>query len=111
MSTVHGVTDVQAKVIDLDDHTTWLVRHLAANGPASAGAATALVVEKLRRLEDLARSSGADRQVLQKILSARRVLGDDARLGPEPSFAQNPVAMHPVPKALMLPGSMPEQWD
>ena len=98
-------------VINLDDHTTWLVCHLAANGPASAKAATALTIEKLRRLEDLARNGGADRQEIQKILSARRVLGDNVRLGPEPSFAQNPVAMHPVPEALRLPGFMPEQRD
>jgi hypothetical protein len=111
MSKVHGVMDVRAKVIDLDDHTTWLVRHLADNGPASAEAATALAIEKLRRLEDLARNSGADRQVFQKILSARRVLGDDLRLGPEPSFAQDPVALHPIPEALMLPGWMPEPRD
>ncbi|KAA0111683.1 hypothetical protein CIW48_30755 [Methylobacterium sp. P1-11] len=88
--------------VDLDDHTAWLVQQLARNGPVSAQAATAPTIEKLRRLEDLARNAGADRQAFQKILSARRVLGDHADLGRAPIFDEDDVAISPTPQALKL---------
>jgi stage V sporulation protein SpoVS len=88
-------------LIDLDEHTAWLVQQLVSNGPTSAEAATALTIEKLRRLEDLARNSGADRQAFQKILSARRMLGDHADLGRIPAF--DDVSINPSPEALRVP--------
>jgi hypothetical protein len=93
-------------LIDLDDHTAWLVQQLVSNGPTSAEAATALTIEKLRRLEDLARNCGADRQAFQKILSARRVLGDHADLGRTPAFADD-VSINPIPEALQVPAPEP----
>jgi hypothetical protein len=103
MMTLDGMAAMGTDIIDLDDHTAWLVQHLAVNGPASAEAATALTIEKLRRLEDLARNAGADRQAFQKILSARRVLGDHADLGRAPPFTKTDIAINPVPKALQFP--------
>lgn len=89
---------------DLDDHTVWLVQQLVSNGSTSAEAATALTIEKLRRLEDLARNAGADRQTFQRILSARRVLGDHADLCGPPPFTDD-VSINPVPEALQVPAS------
>ena len=83
--TLDGMAAMGTDIIDLDDHTAWLVQHLAVNGPASAEAATALTIEKLRRLEDLARNAGADRQAFQKIL-----------------FSETDIAINPVPKALQF---------
>ncbi|GJD77196.1 hypothetical protein [Methylobacterium gregans] len=69
---------------DIDDDTTWLVRTLAQE-PAGSDAAVALMVERLRRMEEEARLGGASRQALQKIMSARRVLGDPADFGTVPT--------------------------
>lgn len=71
---------------DVDGETAWLVQQLAQEGPERRDAATVLTIEKLRRLEDLARNAGTSRQAFQKIVSARRVLGDHAELGPTPDF-------------------------
>jgi hypothetical protein len=98
----NGKAAMSKDLIDLDDHTAWLVQQLVSNGPTSAEAATALTIEKLRRLEDLARNSGADRQAFQKILSARRVLGDHADLGRIPSFADD-VSINPIPESFQVP--------
>lgn len=65
----------------LNDETTWLVQTLAKE-PDPSDAAVGLMVERLRRMEDEARLNGGDRQTLQKLASARRVLGDPADLGP-----------------------------
>ena len=65
---------------NIDEETTWLVRTLAVDDDAS-GAAVGLLVERLRRLEEAARLEGAGRQTLQKIMSARRVLGDRVDFG------------------------------
>jgi hypothetical protein len=59
---------------DIDAGTTELVRNWAKD-VAPTGAAVAQMVERLRRLEDEARQEGAGRQTLQKLMSARRVLG------------------------------------
>lgn len=98
---------MSADLIDLDDHTAWLVQQLARSGPASAEAATALTIEKLRRLEDLARNAGTDRQTFQKILSARRVLGDREDLGASPFIVQGKVSTNPIPKGFDIPASGP----
>lgn len=65
---------------NIDDETIWLVQTLAEDAGRSE-AATGLLVERLRRLEEQARLEGAGRQALQKIMSARRLLGDWADLG------------------------------
>jgi stage V sporulation protein SpoVS len=101
MLTFDGAVAMSKHLIDLDEHTAWLVQQLVSNGPTSAEAATALTIEKLRRLEDLARNSGADRQAFQKILSARRMLGDHADLGRIPAF--DDVSINPSPEALRVP--------
>jgi len=93
---------MQNMPVDLDEHTAWLVQQLVNNGPRSADAATALTVEKLRRLEDLARNAGTSRQALQRILSARRVLGDRADLGQVPAFTGDVNAIRPVPECLQV---------
>lgn len=103
--TFDGIAAMSRDLVDLDDHTAWLVQHLATNGPTSAEAATALTIEKLRRLEDLARRAGADRQAFQKILSARRVLGDHADLGRLPPFGETAIAINPIPEALQFPAT------
>ena len=64
----------------IDDETIGLVQRLAGEAQGSH-AATGLLVERLRRLEDEARLKGAGRQTLQKIMSARRVLGDRVDFG------------------------------
>jgi hypothetical protein len=63
------------------DEITWLVRALAEEVDAS-GAAVGLMVERLRRMEDEARLGRTDRQTLQRIISARRVLGGRMDFGP-----------------------------
>ena len=65
---------------NIDDETTCLVQTLAGDAGRSEAAAS-LLVERLRRLEEEARLQGAGRQALQKIMSARRVLGDRADFG------------------------------
>lgn len=93
---------MQSMLVDVDEHTVWLVQQLVSNGPHSAEAATALTIEKLRRLEDLVRNAGANRQVLQKILSARRVLGDCADLGQAPAFTGDVDSIRLVPECLQV---------
>lgn len=65
---------------NIDDETMGLVQALAADADVS-GAVVGHLVERLRRLEEEARLGGAGRQTLQKIMSARRVLGDRADFG------------------------------
>lgn len=68
----------------IDAETTAMVRTLAADG-GPPGAAVGQLVERLRRLEEEARLEGAGRQTLQKLMSARRVLGDRMVLGRFPA--------------------------
>lgn len=56
------------------------MRKLVENADAS-DAVVGLMVERLRRMEDEVRLDGADRQTLQRIMSGRRLLGDEADLG------------------------------
>ena len=69
------------RMTDEAEDITSLVRALATEADAS-GAATGLMVEQLRHMEDEARLGGTDRQTLQRIMSARRVLGDRMDFGP-----------------------------
>jgi hypothetical protein len=69
-------------VIDIDHETSRLVQELAAEAPQNCRAATSVTSERLRRLEEEARCSGTSRQAFQKIVSARRLLGDKAHFGP-----------------------------
>ncbi len=69
---------MRAQFTDVDPETAWLVEQLVQDGPDLGAAATILTIEKLRRLEDLARHAGTNRQAFQKIVSARRILGDHA---------------------------------
>lgn len=66
--------------MDIGEETSALVRALAADADTS-GAIVGGVVERLHRMEDQARLEGAGRQALQKIMSARRVLGDRVDFG------------------------------
>ncbi|WP_425324346.1 hypothetical protein, partial [Methylobacterium frigidaeris] len=63
---------------ELDGGLTDLVLELAHDHGGPYDALTVRTIEELRRLEDLARHSGESRQTLQKIISARRILGDRA---------------------------------
>ena len=65
---------------NIDHETTCLVQSLAGDA-AAPSAAVGLLIERLRRLEEEARLERAGRQALQKIMSARRVLGDRADFG------------------------------
>jgi hypothetical protein len=65
---------------NIDDETTWLVQTLADDAHAPS-AAVGMLIERLRRLEEEARLERAGRQTLQKIMSARRVLGDRIDFG------------------------------
>lgn len=78
---------MSVQVADVDTETAWLVEQLVQSGPEHAAAATVMTIERLRRLEDLARTGGTSRQAFQKIVSARRILGDPTELGPPPQFA------------------------
>lgn len=62
-----------------DAELTELVRTLARDCKVSA-APISLAVERLRRLEDEARLANGDRQTLQRLISARRLLGDHLNL-------------------------------
>ncbi|MFJ7441533.1 hypothetical protein ACIQW5_28435 [Methylorubrum thiocyanatum] len=61
---------------DLTDLVEALVR-----GAGAPDASVCLTIERLRRLEEEARLGDGDRQTLQKLVSARRLLGDQADLG------------------------------
>ena len=66
---------------ELDTETASLVASLA-NEPSEYLSTVALrTIERLRRLEEEARLSGTSRQTFQKIVSARRVLGDHVEFG------------------------------
>ena len=65
---------------NLSEETTSQVQTLADNADR-AGPAVGLMVERLRRREEEARLEGAGRQTLQRIMSARRVLGDRLDFG------------------------------
>lgn len=60
---------------------TLHIRQLAIDANRQPNAAVDLMVERLRRMEDGARSAPVDRQTLQKIISARRLLGDRVDFG------------------------------
>lgn len=64
----------------LDDETVRLVQALVQDAHAP-DAAVGRMVERLRRLEEEVRLEGTDRQTLQKITSARRLLGDPMEVG------------------------------
>jgi hypothetical protein len=68
--------------LELDGETASLVQALSTEAPDDRGVATFVTIERLRRLEEAARFSGTTRQTLQKIASARRLLGDQTSLGP-----------------------------
>ena len=76
MATVHERANVT-----FDDETARQVQRLAEDGAERSGAAVSHMVERLRRLEDEARCVGGSRQTFQKIMSARRVLGDRVTIG------------------------------
>jgi hypothetical protein len=63
-----------------DLELTDLVKALARDADAP-DASVCLTVERLRRLEEAARLGDGDRQTLQKLASARRILGDQLDLG------------------------------
>lgn len=65
----------------LDDETAVLIQALVEDAHAP-DAAVDRMVERLRRLEEEARLEGTDRQTLQKLASARRLLGDSVEVGP-----------------------------
>jgi hypothetical protein len=65
----------------LDDAMAGLVQALAEDADAP-DAAVDRMVERLRRMEEAAKLGGSDRQTLQKLASARRVLGDPVEVGP-----------------------------
>ncbi|GLS69002.1 hypothetical protein [Methylobacterium tardum] len=100
---------MKANPADIDDHTAWLIQQIAINGPHSADAATAVTIEKLHRLEDLARNAGTSRQAFQKIVSARRVLGDHSDLSGIPAFAEDAISVRPVPECLRIAEHIPPQ--
>ena len=62
--------------IDLDQATSSLVVALASEKTDHLSTAALVTIERLRRLEEDARFAGTTRQALQKIASARRLLGD-----------------------------------
>ncbi|GJD96115.1 hypothetical protein [Methylobacterium iners] len=66
---------------ELDAATSSFVIGLAAEKTDRPSTAALLTIEHLRRLEEEVRSAGTTRQTLQKISSARRILGDHAELG------------------------------
>ena len=67
---------------DLDEETCWISAARAAGGYDPNDGPALVMVERLRRLEASQRASGGSRQTLQKIMSARRLLGDTYDLGP-----------------------------
>ena len=69
-----------------DLELTDLVEALARDAYAP-DASVCLTVERLRRLEEEARLGDGDRQTLQKLASARRILGDRLDLGKTASSA------------------------
>ncbi|GJD98078.1 hypothetical protein [Methylobacterium iners] len=66
---------------ELDAATTSLVVGLAAERADRPSTAALMTIERLRRLEEEVRCSGTTRQTLQKISSARRILGDRVEFG------------------------------
>jgi hypothetical protein len=64
----------------LDGEMAGLVQALAEDADAPE-AAVGQMVERLRRLEEEATLEGSDRQTLQKLASARRLLGDPVEVG------------------------------
>ena len=70
------------RVIDIDHETASLVQQLSIEAHHERGAAASVTAERLRRLEEEARFAGTSRQAFQKITSARRLLGDEARFEP-----------------------------
>lgn len=67
---------------EIDNELSEAVIDLAARGTLAPSALMTLTIEKLRRLEDRLRSSGEPPQEMQKVMSARRILGDFVNLGP-----------------------------
>jgi hypothetical protein len=75
------MTNFTEGVAELDPATSAFVVELAADKIDYASTAALVAIEHLRRLEEVARFSGTTRQTLQKINSARRVLGDRHEFG------------------------------
>ena len=94
---------VDADRANLDNDTTRLVQNLAQEKLGNQHAALILTIEKLRRLEDLARCGGGCRQDLQRIISARRILGDCADLGPSETITRKNDSFRPAPDLLRIP--------
>ncbi|HEX8413145.1 MAG TPA: hypothetical protein VF637_04585 [Sphingomicrobium sp.] len=63
---------------ELDHATSSFIVALATEKADHPSTAALLTIERLRRLEEDARCLGTTRQTLQKIRSARRLLGDRA---------------------------------
>src|SRR4051794_17943539 len=91
--------------VDVDQEADSLLRDIERDKRNQSGTAALVAIEKLRRLEHLARCAGGSRQTFQKILSARRILGDSADLGSAAAFSQGPAAnvIRPAPDALSVP--------
>jgi hypothetical protein len=93
---------MDADRVHLDSATTQLVQSLAQEKLGNQHAATILTIERLRRLEDLARCGGGSRQDLQRIMSARRILGDRADLGPSETNIRKNEHLRPTPDLLRV---------
>jgi hypothetical protein len=68
-------------IVELDPTTSSRIVELAAEKADHKSTAALVMIERLRRLEEDARCLSATRQTLQKITSARRILGDRAEFG------------------------------
>ena len=75
------MTEFYEGIVELDPDTNSRIVELAAETAEYKSTAALLMIERLRRLEEDARCLSATRQTLQKITSARRVLGDQAEFG------------------------------
>ena len=70
------------QALELDREAASFMATLSIEPSDNPGVAALVTIERLRRLEDQVRCSGATRQTFQKIASARRVLGDQTSFGP-----------------------------
>lgn len=71
----------------IDQQIDALMQSMIIHSVTVTDAVASRTIEQLRRLEDLARNKGDSRQAIQKIMSARRILGDYEDFGPVASFA------------------------
>lgn len=76
--------------IDIDPETAELVQVLSTDPLQTESVTTLLTIENLRRLEDEARCAGTSRQAFQRIMSARRLLGDRTQYGPTKDLTYRP---------------------